>query len=83
MDLPDEMWVLIIKELDFKDMLRLSYTNKKLNRLCKSVHKTVLVGCYYSYFEKLKKDWPYVKFNYDITWLDKMNSDFTFETLTT
>lgn len=83
MDLPDEMWILIIKELDFKDMLRLSFTSKKLDRLCKSVrfNKVVLVGCYYPYFEKLKKDWKYVKFNYDLTWLDKMNSDFTFETL--
>lgn len=83
MDLPDEMWILIIKELDFKDMIRLSYTSKKLDRLCKSIHfnKVVLVGCCYPYFEKLIKNWPYVKFQYDLSWLDKIDAEPTFETL--
>ena len=82
-DLPDEILNLILKDLNFKDILCLSKTNKRLNNICKNliIKETILVGCHYDHFENLEKYWPNVKFKYDLAWLDKMDSDFTYKTI--
>lgn len=82
-DLPVEILNLILKQLNFDDILSLSKTNERLNNICRNIiiKETILVGCYYNHFENLKKNWPNVKFTYDLTWLDKMGVDFTYKRL--
>lgn len=82
-NLPVEIIEIILKKLNFNDIINLSRSSEKLAKICKNIKitKPVLVGCEYKDYIKLKFDYPNVNFKLDLSWFDKIVAKPTYSNL--
>lgn len=83
-DLPVEIIEIILKKLDFMDIINLSESgNTRLSLACKNIkiEKPILVGCEYKDYLKLKYNYPNINFKLDLSWFDKISAKPTYSNL--
>lgn len=81
--LPVEIIEIILKKLNFNDIINLSRSSEKLSKVCKNIkiEKPILVGCEYKYYLKLKYNYPNINFKLDLSWFDKISAKPTYSNL--